>query len=424
MSSVNNSPTICLDHILALDDSCGRVRQSKNAESLSVGQRILRFARDLFSSGVKQNDVQEFNLYSPLIIREIEQLKEWQHNPEYVDQFYNKLKTLLHVKAKIDFTGWSKNIQNQPEYIKFVRNLELLAQHAVTGVRQWINNCSDSEKRIERHQIGRWIEADSLQLEFAGYSNEIAYKAEDVPLGAVILANPKALLIRDRLNGNGLSFSRLIQLIASFFYKLFTGLPVIHAIASMGKGHFVHLSSSSETTGKSVKGGYQPIPEDYSKETREAQGLGAKYFFGYEVMLPNHQKIGKALNLTSEQIAHGEVNHVLEQWRETIVSTTIPHPITAQEPKISDSRNIIAAIFNTKRPENYNSAEEFQSHPDYGYCCSGLISASLAKHGIDITESTNKKASKATPADFALTHLFDIGYSNDRATLQALRDET
>lgn len=416
--NVHHNLQLSLDHILALNNSCTRVRKSRNAESLSIIARIVRFVKDFFASGRKQNDIHEFNRYKSLIALEITTLQGLQNTPSDsldFDQYYKKLKTLLHVKGKFEFTGWSKSLKKHEDYLQFIENLNDLSQHARIGVKAWIDSSKDGATPLERASLGRWIEATDEQIKFAGYSNEIAYRAEEIPLGAVILANPRAIMVKDRLDGKRFSFIKYLRLILGVIYKIFTGFPVIHAMASLGNGRFVHLSSSRQTKGAQIKGGSQPIAEDFSKGS-------PKYFFGYEVMIPNHQKIGKTLSFSQEQIEMGAVTEVLEKWSKTILSATEPEIGTLKPPKISTVKNILATIFNRSRPKNYDPTKEFKSHPDYGYSCSGFISASLAHHGIDIAKRANKKVHKIPPAGFIATELYDVAYSNDRQAAQAFRE--
>lgn len=405
--NISNNVNLKLNHITSLSDSCNRVRKGENAARMSLGKRISLFFKDLFTGGCKATDNEEYNRYSSLIKRQIRVLKNTSNES---DEFYKGIKTLLHVDAKITYTGWAKSLKNNIDYNQFKADLKTLQDSAKQSVKQW-SESETQENSVSKAAIKRWIEADDIQLHFAGYSNEIVYKAEEIPVGAVLLSNPEALKIRDKIKGYGYSLERRIQVIKGFFCKLFTQLPVTHAMASLGGGEYIHIDNKPSKGGKLSLCAGQAKIEDFTPAKQKEKGK-TQYMFGYEVLLPNHAEFAEQLNCKEENIPA-----FFEKWSQTIRKSA-EDGATPTSPW-----NIISTVFGSNRPKDYDITKIFDPQGKGGYSCSGLICSSLAKHGVDIVKHSNKRVNKAAPSDFAKTRLYDLDYSNNRKFFAKIRDK-
>lgn len=419
MTSINtqntqNSQSLSLDYILELNDKCNRVRKGAHKEPVSIWNRIELFFKDLFTGGCRKTDIQEYLRFSPLIEKKITVLQSQQDNPS--DAYYLGIKELLHVKAKIEYTGWAESLNNVEQYQQFSLALENLQQKAKVSTRKWLDTPTTIASEAKEN-IRRWIQADRQQLLFAGYSNEIVFTADEVPAGAVLLYNPRSLQARDKVLKFNTEFTNTVKRIKTVFCRWFTGLPVTHAIASLGGGKYFHVDKVSEESGKQlgVCSGI-PMEEDLSIEKRKQNGKkGPKYLFEYEVLLPNKERFAEALNCSM-----GEVDTFFkEKWSATICSAGAQPGMSA--PTVSNGWDIISTVLWSTRPEDYDITKVFQARPKTGYSCSGLISSSLAKYGIDIVKKQNKRVNKAAPADFVKTPFYDLAFCSDRKAFEAYR---
>lgn len=408
MNIHNNIDPPSLDHILSLNHSCRRIRKGQYAVNMTLCQKIVMFFKDLFSSGRKAHDIQDYERYSALIKEKVQHLKEIKDSSS--DEFYYGLKNLLHVNAKINFTGWARSLNENEDYNSFKNDLQDLQNFAKQSVKDWTES-GPQENRANKMAIKRWIEADDKQLAYAGFSNEIVYKADDVPVGAVLLINPKGMRARDQIFGYGYSWARRLQKWKSKFHQIFTGYALTHAMSSLGHGLFYHIDDKCESLGKpmSVCGANVPIIEDFSLDARGNKG--PKYMFGYEILFPNHEQFAKELHCPKE-----EVQDFLEnEWRPTILSSS------GENPSKTSTLDIMKTLWDVKRPENYDITAVFEPRPERGYSCSALISVTLAKHGVDVLKQCNKKVDKATPVDLLKTELYDHVFSNERENLIRFR---
>lgn len=400
--------TPSFEHILSLGESCTRIRKSKFALHTPWHRKVVLFFRDLFYGGCPVTDRAEYRRYSALINREVTWLKDHQSTPN--DEFFTRLKVLLHVKAKFDFTGWSKSLQNGSDFKEFTEGLAKLKAHAITTVDQWVNDSTTALSKREKHSIRRWVEADELQLQFAGYSNEIVYKAEEIPVGAVLLNNHPAYLVSNRLRGFKKTIMQRIKGIRNVVCRIFTGLPLIHTVAALGGGRFIHVAKDNESTGKRIGVCVgRPEIEDFSDEARTKAGKKPKYMFGYDVMLPNHQRFSDVLGIPRDQVE----TFLKNEWKPLLEAST-KHPLTS-------FWNMVGTICNSTRPSTYNIRTVYQEKPGKGYSCSGLVSAVFARFGLDPVEKCKKRVEKAAPADFVRSNLFDIGFANNRGMLEGYR---
>jgi len=421
--------------ITSLDDNCNRIRKSDHAEVLAskaatIWLRIVTFFQDLFSGNAyKANDNKDFDRYYTALDGKIKDLTKLAGNKSDGSQtlFFEGMKDLWHVEAKIQYLGWAESLKDNENYKKFKTDLGNLQKTATANVKDWIAKGNDSYPTVQRQAIGRWIEAgseeDGKRIQFAGYSNEIAFKAEEVPCGAVMLYNPDALKVRDKINGHGTSAKHIIKKIKTFFCNLFTGMPVTHAMASLGGGKYFHVDKVSESSGKQTGSGCSGIPQEEDFTTAGPNRKGkVKYMFEYEIMVPNYAEFGKTL------LAEGHIKenspaavdaYLKKDWTATIKSTEGTKESPATQSSFWD---IISTVFGSTRPEGYVIEDVFNPRPESGYSCSGLVSASLAKHGIDIVEKQGKRVNKAAPADFAKTPYYDVAYSSNREGVEALKN--
>lgn len=398
MNSIGGiSKNLSLDHILELNRIRSRIRKGPHALKRSVWEKIVLFFKDIFCGGCKKTDIKEFRLYNPLLSRKITDLQKQQEKPD--DEFFKSLKTLLHAQAKIQFTGWSKSLRNVPEYQEFTNALLELQKQAQKTVKIW-----HSKSKLPQQQkdtLKRWAEADENQLKFAGYCNEIVYRADEVPIGSVLLVNPYGLRMRNKILRIKPNWEQKMQVLKGAFFRIAMPLPLIHSMVALGDGKFFHISKYNETKGKSlgIRGG--GVLEDFSEASR---GGKPKYLYGYEIMVPNKEAF--------EKVVREDLNKFLqEKWLPTIkrgIGATVLPRCTALD-----------SVCCTKRPAVYDLKKTYNPRRKKGYSCSGIISASYAVHGIDI--APQKKVDRTAPADFALSPIFDVAFSNSRQKLEQLR---
>lgn len=407
IASINSS----LNHIIDLGESAKRIRKTCHAAQMSLIRKIVLFFKDVFCGGCKKTDIEEYNRYKKAINREVRWLQKYQNDAKGgSDVYFLRMRRILHVKAKMDYTGWSNSLKDIQLFKTFETAVGALQKNAAALVDQWVADDSTKISRENKHSISRWIKADPLQLKFSGYSNEIVYKAEEVPVGAVLLNNSPAYLASNRMRGFRLTLQQRFDVIRNFFCRIFTGLPLIHAVAALGGGRFIHVAKDNEATGEHVgmcKG--LPMLEDLSNAARAKQKKEPKYMFGYEIMVPNYERMAKELGKEPQEV----MAMIQKDWTATLLSSQ-KHPKTS-------FWNMIGTILNSKRPEKYDITKVFELNPRKGYSCSGLISAAFARHGIDVVKASRKRIEKAAPADFAKSPLFDILYSNDRQKLLRFR---
>ncbi len=205
--------------------------------------------------------------------------------------------------------------------------------------------------------------------------------------------------------------NNFIRKIKTFFCRLFTGMPLTHATASLGGGKYIHVDKIVQSSGNKTGlcSGF-PVVEDMGPAARGNKG--SKYLFEYEVLVPNYAEFGKALNLPDKAAVE---KFFKEDWTKTMVSSTGPGATK------STCIEVFATVFNTARPKKYDITKVFNPRPKVGYSCSGLISTYLARYGIDVVKKYNKQVNKTTPADLMRSPLFTIAYSNDRPAFEKAR---
>lgn len=395
---------LSLDHILELNIYCDRIRKSNNAEPLSIIKKI----SNLFTSSVTL-DQTDYTKYSSLINQKIQELNKIKKEYNSADQtqhqaFFEGIKTLLHVKAKIEYFGWSKSLKTNQNYKEFITSLEKLHKFAKDKIDRY------AETQKEKTNLTRWIKAEKIQLLYSGYSNEIVYTADEIPLGAVLISNAFAAQAADKLKEIKPNFTRRIHLLKGILCKIFIKLPVTHAIASLGKGKFIHVDNVKDCEENNNSNQFcsgHPIMEDFSWETRKKQGKTTqKYLFGYEILILDQAKIQANLNISEK-----ELSEKLTNWREKLLKA-------GQISPYSSFLKIISTFFNTRRPnKNYDIKKVF--NPKNAYSCSGLISATFASEGIDVLPG--KKVDKVSPSDLIQSEQFILAYSNNRPLFESIR---
>lgn len=404
-----------LEDILKLDERSPRIREMKKSKSWL--ERFCDFftTKKVLEVRRKTLDIKDYTEYSPLITKKMTELKNLASNPDAPDTatardaFFADLKKMLHVSAKIKFYGWADNLKEHSSYNDFEKNLNELQILAKKHVKNWVNEKSDT-LQVDKGKIQRWIEADEKQLLFSGYSNEIVYKAEEIPLGAVLLSNPIAGKAADKMQGFPIRMGRKIQGFKGILCQRFTGLPVTHSMACLGNGQFLHVDDGKDVDAannhKPRLCSGRPVLEDHSLEKRSEAGKeGSKYMFGCEIVIPNKEAMAAQ---NHESVS--DVDNRLNQWKDKMLEAR-------QKAPVSSMADIIATIFRPKRPKKYSIQSVF--NPSHSYSCSGLISSAMAAVGIDV--DTRKKVHKVTPTDFISSPLFDIAYSNERALFEAYR---
>lgn len=372
------------EKILGLKDYGDRVRH----QSEGFLTRIWNAVKSCFSSYQQRADKAEFLKYYPLLDKKITLLNI--EKDQSTEQFYSGVKELLHVQAKIQFTGWAKNLGNIPEYAEFKNALQKLQNIAKEGIEKWVSTESlTGLPKIEKEKIKLWINANTEQLSYAGYSNEIPLWSNSIPIGAVLLYNPQSKQNKKHSN--------LLKKIKAFFCNLFTGLPVTHAFTHLGEGKFFHVGKTGTFSGT-------PREEDFS----------SRFLYNCEILVPNRREFAKAF-----ECPEGQVDEVMKHWSATL--RTAGEQSNMAPPTRSKFWDIISTVLPSCRPKNYNIRNVFQARPKNGYSCSGLVSSALAKYGIDIVEKFKKRVDRASPADFARTRYYDIAFSNDRPKLEKFR---
>lgn len=395
-----------LNHILELGESNTRIRHTTHALPMGLIDKIVLFFKVLFLGRCEATDIREFEAYRNAIASEIRWLNK--HQNDGSSKFFHRMKRILHVKAKMDYTGWSSSLKEHRDYKVYTAAIANLKAHSMANVDAWVSDPAKRGSAKTKKNICRWIKADDLQLKFAGYSNEIVYKAEEVPVGAVLLNHHEAYIAGNYLRGFKPSFMQRVNGLRDYFCKWFTGMPLVHAVAAIGQGRFLHVAKDNSETGESIgccNG--KPLIEDYSDAKRGKKGT--KYMFGYEIMMPNYAKMGKAAGKTA-----AEMRNIIENdWVATLEGS--------QKHALTSFFNMVGTICNSSRPDDYDITQVYQDNPETGYSCSGLISAVFARYGVDIAQHNLKRLDKVSPADFALSEMFDIEFSNDRPLLEKLR---
>lgn len=413
-----------LDTILKLNGEGGRIRNGKIWNTSTYFGNFCLAMHDLWhGSSRKSSDLNEFNKLNDLLRARIRTLQFTQNEPN--EAWYRDIKTLLHVNAKFQATGWSKSLKNDANYECFTSALQELKAHAVKSVKTWVDHqeCLSEAEINERKEIARWIEADEAQLEFAGYMDAVPWRADEVPAGAILLTNPKALKLRNKILGFKQSWGQYIasglmkgiKEIKAIVCGLMTGYPVTHAMFSMGNGRFFHVDKD-----ESSRWGCSGVAriEDHSLASRQSKakpGVKAKpkIWFDHEIMLPNRANIEK--RLPKGKTYDKFMADCLEEFEK----------IANSKEKVKTTFGTLVKVpFGRPRPEkNYDPATVYDNNimRGEGMSCSGTICGAMAKHGYDFAKQLNIKVEKASPTDFLISSDYDIGVVFDKSSVEHLR---
>ena len=434
----NYSPTkvnSTINTIISLDGECGRYRNGVAIRISNIFKKIFYFIKDFFSGGINRVNRLQFKKVQPILLQEVQDLQK-QKDQLPKDEFFLRVKKMLQVKGKIYMTGWEKSIlKSKPlkqEYREFLFELKKLQSLAVESVEDWKKKESTYSKE-EKHSVSRWILANEEQVKFSGYSNEIAYKASEVPVGAVLLYNPKARMVQDKMRGHNKVFLNVMQKIKLSFCNFFTGYPTTHALVSIGNGKIVHMDKENEATGASsfgCSGTYQE--EDHSLKARQVRakaigkdsaGVDERIYYGFDIMLPNYDKFHESLfpevdkkELSKEKAKEEVEKELQEGWVKTLAS--------AEEKVTTTLGSMFKTVFRSKRPKKgYDIKKVFNPENKAAYSCSGLIGVTFGKHGIDVSKDLNTRVEKVSPTDFLTAPMFDILYANNRKLADQLREK-
>lgn len=423
-----------VDEILKLQGLGGRMLDGQAVDLTSFSGRIYSFCADLFSGALPENArrVRDIHEYVETFQQPLQDLFQatWRR-PSFSDDFFQGTKKLLHVRAKMQITGWEESIlasEDQDvvsQYKAFSKSLDLLQTFAKLHVREWLNSARSSLPKAKKQEIARWFEANQEQLKFAGYSDGIAYAAEEIPAGSILLHNHLACVAQRHLKGQTTSTMQKMAIIKGKIHEWATGLPYTHAMICLGGGKFVHMEKANESSEEKVQAccSGELQWEDYTDAKRQEQGKAPKIFYECDIVEPNAEEFAKVVShdpIHSVQQAQKVTQRFFTDqkpgsWRHCLEEAHKAKPIKVRV------QDLCMTVYRPQRPAHYNPRVVFdQMHVrGEGLSCTGLISSSLAKFGVDINPA--KKVHKLSPADFALSKYYTVLYSSNQEKIYKLK---
>ena len=183
--------------------------------------RIIFAIKEFFTGGWSAHDLEAFAKdYYPRVRGKIILLEQKLTNHLDEERSFLELSELLKEEAKISNSSWGSTLKkSSPEFAHFHSTL-----HEVQKIAQKSELFSKWIHQEGQEQIAaRWIRATDVERYFAAYFNldQVPYRFEEIPAGAVMLTDPEAYLKYCELNNNQhflqLVFVKIKALITRFF---------------------------------------------------------------------------------------------------------------------------------------------------------------------------------------------------------------
>jgi hypothetical protein len=360
------------------------VRMGKVAALRSFLDRIVFSVREFFSRQALRDEL-EFKNIHPLLTRKIEELN--QSLLQTPEEALPEVVALLKLSARISNSLWGKSLSRKScaEYGQFLVNVERTRRLALNYL-----SCPNQAPL----SFQRWIAATETQRRFAVYCHreEVPYRIEELPPGAVLLTDPKASLLKMEIEGQStmakicsLSFKGLLCFLA-------TGRRLTHAELYLGDGSTFDLAQT-----KDLSWNGQGMIRDRKD----------KVFYGH-VMLPNRQAMLAAYN---ERFPEDSCICFEELWAKIDREAR-----SSAENVKANFRDIINTGFPRTRRSDYDCTKAWDPATKH-YSCSATISALFGKFNIDIGKQFEKMDQNITPTDFFLSTYFTHQKSNCAVTV-------
>ncbi len=339
--------------------------------------RIIFAIKEFFSGGWENRDILTFtDFYDSFFKQKIIDLTQQISTNQNLDQTLTEIKDLLKTKAKIANSAWAKSLGTSLEYGFFQSECDALQELAKAHLPPAINKTTF-----------RWIQATDSQQRFAAYLNldEVPYRFEEIPKGAVMLTDPHAFLLGLKIKDTWPWVKTSVIRFKAWACKFTTGKTVTHAELALGGGESFDLDKPD--------GNWWQGQGTIQKRTN-------RIFYG-TIVVPNGQAMLDAYN---RRFPLERLNTFDDLWAKIDLEARTQ----AVNVKVTIWDIIKTAIPRTRAPD-YDCTKAWDPSNNQ-YSCSATTSALFSKFGIDIGEEFSKVDQNISPADFLRSKFFQPFY--------------
>jgi len=357
---------------------------------LNSVSRIFFAIKEILLGGWTQRDQGAFCEFYAFTAEKIETLKGNLTTGNHLDEALTELQKLLKVAGKIANSSWAKSLNNgQSEaYAAFQKDLSDLQALAVPHLKDWIVQAQSHLDAVDRKIIGRWIEANDAQRQFAVFKDlkEVPYKFSEIPAGSVLITDPEAYLLNRHLVGKKSIWKTVVLRVKAFICWFFTGMRFTHAELALSNGETFDLDKQ--------KGSW------IFKGEAVIQKREDKVFYG-PVVAPRKEAMLTAYN---ERFPHHQVATFEELW------IKIEEEARKSAPKIKIGFwDIFKTGISLPRNKNYDCTRAWNPGVNR-FSCSATISSLFSKFGIDVGQEFSKIDKNITPVDYLNSRFFEPIY--------------
>jgi len=375
------------------------LREGNIAHTSQLLTRIYQWICDFFNGGTLANENREFDRLVNVLQNEITDLQSLLDQTDQEASFLQvakRVRDLMKIESKINVTGWQSYLTKNQNFTHYKENMKNLRSSTKSRWQQIDNRVHPQSQKLKR-----WIFSDSFQRKYAMLSptEELPYKAEEVPPGAILLTNFDSYRRGLEIRNFSLSLYQKVKQFQTFIIRLITGYPLIHSEISMGNGKVFHISKEDDQL---VSG--QGLIEDRGPIWNETKGkYQSAYYHKYEILMPNEDAWLNAYNETALE------ENRLASFQDLL--NVLFGEIRENGSKFkADAFSISKMFFRFARNPNENPSQVLKYNDTYS--CSGCLSSLFAKYGIDIGKEFNLPVKRVSPTEFYKSKFFKKWYSS------------